>query len=170
MRRVILSTVALLAITACDGAIVSPRVPDMRASLSATVHNSNVEVPFSSSPFVSCANGGTGEFVDITGTLHTVAHSTVSPNGNISFFAHNQLQWAKGVGQTTGDVYQANGVTHEVEANATGLPFTTTITDNVLLIGPGPGNNRRVHMTIHLTVNANGEVTADVNIIEVTCS
>ena len=169
MRRVILS-IALFAFTACDSAIVSPRVPELRATLSANVTNSNIQIPFASSPFVSCANGGTGEFVDITGTLHVVAHTTVAPNGNISFFAHSQLQWAKGVGQITGDVYQANGVTHQVTADATGLPFTTTTTDNVLLIGPGPGNNRRVHMTIHLTVNANGEVTADVNIIEVTCS
>jgi len=170
MRRFIVPILATLGIAACDDAIVAPRVPELRATLSAAVTNSNIEVPFSSTVLVTCANGGSGELVDITGTLHVVAHTVVAPNGNVSFFAHNQLQWAKGVGQITGDVYQANGVTHEVEANATGLPFTTTTADNVLLIGPGPGNNRRVHMTIHLTVNANGEVTADVNIVEVTCS
>jgi len=31
-----------------------------------------------------------------------------------------------------------------------------------MFIGPGTGNNFLVHTVIHLTVNANGEITADI--------
>ena len=170
MRRFIIPVMALLAIAACDDDIVSPRLPAGQALLSATVTNTNIQIPFASTVLVTCANGGAGELVDITGTLHVVQHGTVADNGSHGGFAHSQLQWAKGVGQSTGDVYQTGGVTQIVEFDALGPQMITTTADNVLLIGPGPGNNRRVHMTIHLTVNANGEVTADVNIVEVTCS
>jgi hypothetical protein len=170
MRRFIIPILAVLAVSACDDDIVSPRMPEGQAMRSAIVSNTNIQIPFASTVLVTCANGGAGEFVDITGTLHVVQHSTVADNGSHGGFAHSQLQWAKGVGQSTGDVYQASGVTQIAEFDPLGPQMTTTTADNVLLIGPGPGNNRRAHMTIHLTVNANGEVSADVNIVEVTCS
>jgi len=37
------------------------------------------------------------------------------------------------------------------------------------MIGTGGGVSFKTHQTVHATINANGDVTADVNNISVTC-
>ena len=44
-----------------------------------------------------------------------------------------------------------------------------TFINNFRIIGQGPGNNYLVHQTVHLTVNANGVVTASVSNSSVEC-
>ncbi len=39
----------------------------------------------------------------------------------------------------------------------------------IQLIGPGTGNNLVTHQTVKVTINANGEATADVNIDNIDC-
>jgi hypothetical protein len=120
--------------------------------------------------FVSCAAGGEGEVVDLSGTLHILSHTTVTPSGDVFIKFHFQPQGVKGVGQTTGDVYQGTGVTQgQTLLQADGLPFTDTLTNNFRIIGPGPGNNYLEHFTIHVTINENGELTAEVSNISIVC-
>src|SRR5688572_27059359 len=75
----------------------------------ATTTTTNEVVPFATTVFVPCANGGAGEFVDLEGSLHIVTHLTVNGNG-FSAKTHYQPQGVSGVGQTTGDQYNAVGV------------------------------------------------------------
>ena len=62
----------------------------------------------------------------------------------------------------TGDRYQSTGVMQEHFNSPTGGTISETFVNNFRLIGPGRGNNLLVHQIVHVTTNANGDVTADV--------
>ena len=127
-------------------------------------------VPFSLLAFVPCANGGAGELVLVEGTLHLQDHITI--NGNrASIKTHAQPQGAGGVGLTTGDTYNAVGVTQEQDS----IPlingaFEFTFVNNFRIIGQKTGNNLQVHQTVHVTVDANGNVTTVVDNQSITCN
>src|ERR1044072_2021382 len=74
-------------------------------------------VPFAQINFVPCANGGAGELVLIQGTLHIQQHITIH-NNRATIKVHFQPQGAGGTGLTTGDSYNAVGVTQEVDTIA----------------------------------------------------
>src|SRR5438034_8108649 len=110
--------------------------------------------------FVPCAAGGTGELVDLSGPLHTLITFTINGN-NVSGTAHFQPQGLSGTGETTGDKYQATGVTKDTSFKGsfqTGQ-FTQTYVNNFRIIGKGSDNNFLVHDALHVTFNANGTVT-----------
>ncbi len=110
--------------------------------------------------FVPCAAGGAGELVDLSGPLHTLITFTINGN-NVSGTAHFQPQGIAGTGETTGDKYQATGVTKD-----TSFKFSfqngqaqQTFVNNFRIIGTGPGNNYLVHEVAHITFNADGTLT-----------
>jgi hypothetical protein len=123
----------------------------------------NDQVPINQTAFVPCANGGAGETVELTGTLHTLIVVTTSDSGRITVKEHFQPQGVTGIGETTGDTYQATGVTQQTQTwdGNDDMPIEFTFVNNFRIIGHGPGNNFLVHETTHVTVNANGEVTAE---------
>ena len=127
-------------------------------------------VPFAQAVFVPCANGGAGEVVLIEGTLHIQQHITI--NGNrATIKSHFQPQGVEGTGLTTGDKYNAVGVTQEVDTLAlTGGANEFTFINNFRLIGPGPDNNLQVHQTLHVTIDANGVVTTVVDNTSIDCN
>ena len=126
-------------------------------------------VPFALVAFVPCANGGAGENVLVEGTLHLQDHITI--NGNrASIKTHAQPQGASGVGLTTGDTYNATGVTQEQDS----IPlingaFEFTFVNNFRIIGQASGNNLLVHQTVHVTIDANGFVTTVVDNQSIEC-
>lgn len=137
-------------------------------SLSAAA--TSTSVPFAQINFVPCAAGGAGELVFLSGNLHIVTGVTVDKRGGLHVVTHFQPQGATGVGLTTGDVYQGNGVTRNSQNfNAGGLPITLTSVNNFRLVAPGPGNNLQVHQVTHITINENGVLTSVVVQNNVTC-
>jgi len=78
--------------------------------------------------FVPCADGGNGEIVTITGTLHLL----IPPNAGDAI--HGNWSRAKGVGLTTGDQYVLAGSPSNLVPAADGEYLT-----NITLIGTGPG-------------------------------
>ena len=173
MRIVVAGLTALVVSGALTGCHDAPGPVDPTASavvrLGATTVTTNDQVPFNSSVFVPCANGGAGEVVVLSGTLHLLSHQTVSNSGNFHVKFHAQPQGVSGVGLTTGDQYRATGVTQEEFHSNGPLPITDTFINNFRIIGQGPGNNFSVHQTIHITINANGVLTAFVDNTNVDC-
>jgi hypothetical protein len=95
-------------------------------------------------------------------------HFTANANGGFSVESHFQPQGISGVGLSSGVKYQGTGVTSS-RFNIKGLPFTDTFINNFRIIGQGPGNNFLLHENFHVTVNANGEMTAFVDNFRVAC-
>jgi hypothetical protein len=127
------------------------------AAWAAVIDNESIDLT-GFSVFVPCADGGNGELVVFEGNLHVLTAVTFDRRGGVHVKTHNQPQGLTGVGQTTGDQYQATGVTQD-EFNAK-VGQTYTFVNNFRIIGQATGNNFLVHETYHLTINANGTVTA----------
>jgi hypothetical protein len=123
-------------------------------SAQAVVILQNLKFPFAADVFVPCANNGVGEIVTVTGTLHAILQLSFDAAG-AHFKMFEQPQRVRGIGQTTGTIFQARGVTHE---HANRNPFT--FLDTLRLVGQGRAANFSVHQLVHVTVNAHGEVTA----------
>jgi hypothetical protein len=134
----------------------------------ASTQTQSVTIPLVLSVFIPCANQGSGEIVDFSGSLHVVTSSTVNGN-NIHL---NQLfnpQGVKGVGETTGDVWNATGETRQdTTASVSSFPFTITYVNNFKLID-GRGGSYLVHEDFHVTVNADGTTTAFHDNLTFTC-
>jgi hypothetical protein len=121
------------------------------------------------SVFVPCAVGGAGEVVDLTGSLHTLVSFTMNDN-NVSGYFHDQPQGVSGTGETTGDKYQATGVTEEsFKTSLQNGQANLTFVNNFRIIGPGPGNNFLVHENLHLNFNADGTLTVSHDNFSIDC-
>lgn len=135
---------------------------------SASAQTVSIVIPLTFSQFIPCANQGNGETVDFSGSLHAVISSTVNGN-NVHV---NQLfnpQGAKGIGETTGDVWEATGDTRQdMTASVTSFPFETTFVNNFRLIN-GSAGSFIAHETFHVTVNADGTTTAFHDSLSMTC-
>lgn len=149
MKKLLVLTglVTLLAFAAASSSSGAP----------ATTITTSTSFPIELLVFIPCANGGVGEDVLLSGNLHDLFHVTINDN-SLHVKVHDQPQGISGTGQVTGDKYQATGVTQD-EFN-TSFGYEETFVNNFRIIGQGPGNNFLVHDNFHITVNANGTVTA----------
>jgi hypothetical protein len=113
-------------------------------------------------PFELTAEG-CGDVIEVTGTLHVLLHVTFNPTGGVTVKELFQPQGATGVGLVSGATYQAVGETQDTSTdNGPGPQFDFTFVNNFKMISQGTTANYLVHDTIHVTVNSNGEVTAEV--------
>jgi len=124
----------------------------------------NTSIPITLFVDIPCA----GELVVLNGPLHILSSVTFDRAGGFHMLGHFQPQGISGLGQTTGAKYQATGET-EFQTNAKAVPFETSFVNNFKIIGQGPGNNLLIHENMHLTVNANGTVTAVIDNTSVEC-
>lgn len=173
MSRLSALPLVFLALAACADTPVAPDA-DLAPQFAATVNHSESKVPVGSfGVFVPCANDGAGELVVASDvSLHFVNRFNIDARGGVHMSSHAQPigNW-DGIGQVTGDVYQATGVTRSSQNwdGNVGFPLSYTYVNNFRWIGPGPGNNYTVHSVFHVTINANGETTAQINKSWVDC-
>lgn len=147
LRNVGLALVFLFALTA---------LPAMASASTDTA-------PVSFSMDVPCAAGGAGEEVYFSGNIHTVSNITLDGSGGFHSENHVNASEISGVGVTTGDKYQATSATNETRylSGQVGAEYEYTYVSSFQIIGEGTAVNFLVHYRYHLTVNANGEWTAD---------
>jgi len=169
MRRLLTLFLFALAVPACDTPpTTAPTGEAGQPQFRADALMQNFQIPINLSVLVPCADGGAGEVVDLSGDLHVLLHVTLHDDGRFVFKEHFQPQGISGTGEVTGDKYQATGVTQDITVRGR-VGVTTTAVNNFRIIGQGPGNNLLVHVTFHVTVNANGTATAEVNNVRVGC-
>lgn len=153
MKKLI-SLAVVVAVLVLTATVVVPKM----------VYHDNYNYPVTWTDFVPCANGGSGETIVLTGRMHVNDFLTISNDGSWNLKMHIQPMNLQGLGQTTGLKYNATGVTQAKEnLSGTGLPYSWTYVNNYRMIGQGPGNNLLVHETWHFTLNANGELTAEID-------
>jgi hypothetical protein len=160
--------VPALLLAGCD----SPSAPSTATAasppgLAATAFTDNASLPIDQLVFISCANGGAGEFVTVSGSLHVLFHLTFNDSEHITVTSQFNPQGVSGIGEITGRKYQGTGMTREITTARVG--FETTTINNFRIIGQGPGNNFLVHENLHFTINANGTLTASVDNLSVDC-
>jgi hypothetical protein len=118
----------------------------------------NDKYPYDMAVWVECANGGAGELVTLSGELHELWVVTLDGNGGYHLKMHFNASGIKGTGDVTGAKYQAVGVTQDQMNGKIGVEYTYV--NNFRIIGQGKGNNFTVHENIHITILADGTVTA----------
>ena len=116
-----------------------------------------------------CAGGRFGEIVVFTGDQHLNFFQSSMKNGQLN----TKLQWnaenVTGIGQYTGFEYRATGVTQDHTISSASLPYEYTMINNYHIIGQGQATNMDLHETVHMTINANGDVSAWVSDYNFTC-
>ena len=173
------STLAIIfaaaSIAACSDAGTAPRTavaaPEVSASLTDGAFNTasgslaytdhvSLTVPSQFAIQDRCAGGRFGEIIVFQGDQHLTFTETSTANGHLS----TKLQWnaegITGIGQYTGFTYRATGVTQDHTVSGAPLPYSETMINNNHIIGQGQATNMDLHETVHITVNANGDVTA----------
>ena len=126
------------------------------AATSAPASADTEKIPFD---FVLAPEEACGETIQLSGTLLAVFSFTESSSGNVQVGFHFNPQGITGTGLTTGATYHATGVTRG----------TTTTTAQGGIIGDGSAPNFLETDVIHVTVNANGVVTASVEQSTIRC-
>jgi len=153
-RSLILCTSAALLLTA---------IPAQAAVVTNTSNPINLVV------FVPCANGGAGEFVQLSGFLHVQSSVTADKSGGIHFSEHFNPQGVSGAGLTTGDRYSGTGLTRDdFSATSSGV-VQISFVNRFDMIGQGPDNNFSIHETGHVTVFPDGTVTVNFDNFSTTC-
>jgi hypothetical protein len=111
---------------------------------------------FDETVFVPCAADGEGEEVDLTGTANIVGHVTIDDAGG-GHVALIENFHESGTGLTTGDKYEGAGVFQDQINSKVGVERTSN--RELTLVGQGDGNNFTLHITFHVTLNADGTLT-----------
>ncbi len=128
-------------------------------------NNGQAEVPF----VAIVSNPCLGEMVNLTGTLHLDSTVTVNAN-NFHMTSHANPQGITGIGQTSGAIYHATGVTRSDSGGSLvdGAAEQTFI-NRFHIVGDGRTPNFEAFNTVHVTLNADGTMTANVSNISTTC-
>lgn len=130
--------------------------------------NENIQIPLEGLEFPDfCGDGDS--LVHTAGNLHIMTSMTVNDN-RVSGTIHAQPQGAKLV-DDFGRTYSGTGVfqsTFSEPVDGKGAA-TFTAVDSFKIIGHGSAPNFLVQAVVHMTVNANGDVTADVGFESVEC-
>src|SRR5688500_10639788 len=164
---------SLLAFTALAACSDSPR-NDLTAPLTpglgsvsgqrASTFTTNEVIPFA---FESIECGF--ETIALSGRLHLVMHGTISSSGHVNAVGHVNPQNIRGFGLTTGTVYLAPGMAQTVTNMKGPAPLTVTFVNNFHLVGHGDAPDFLFHQNLHLTINANGDVTAAFDHVNFEC-
>jgi hypothetical protein len=112
---------------------------------------------------------GCTEEVFVEGTLNTLTHTTTDANGGSHTELHLNLQ-GQGEGVSSGDnyVFQSQFNANENFTDALNTTFTQTF--QIKRQGSAtPTDDQEFRVLFHVTVNAQGEVTAEVVNVEEVC-
>ena len=112
----------------------------------------------------------TAEHIIITsGTLQLLVSMSDTTSG-LHLVVHGNAQGVTATGESTGDMYRLSG-DFWIEENvaATGFPLVVQMVETHDVISAGSAANFLVHLVSHLTINADGSVTAAVDTASAEC-
>jgi hypothetical protein len=121
-------------------------------------------------PFTDTAATCGDQTVNISGKMHLLAHVTTDAQGGRHAILEINTANVKGT-DDAGNQYVSSSTNDESinDAGADGTQNESTITTKFLLVGKGNLPDLLVKTTLHVTVNASGEVTADVTNVVAEC-
>jgi hypothetical protein len=164
---------AALCFSSCQKEAKSPLTSNVNAATSSNAAVTStviLKIPIVFRGFIPCANGGNGEYGNVTGTGFFDTHLTINGNNFIMKF-HNHSTAETGIGETTGDIYVArfeeNSTTEK--GSFTNGQYKTSYLLNASAIGKGSVPNLRYGARVNVILNANGTMTASINDAYITC-
>lgn len=177
--RVILPAIIMICmLAACDSSVSSMEEADMDAAAmttetmdamvgakstsAATVQRSPV-ISFLYSPCLS-------DFIKLDGEVHIVMRSGGSSGNGGYHDIDRRTYMLNGIGLLSGDRYEVRDVVASHENSRLPYGSTTTSMMDFRIIKPGSGMVFKVQSMEHMTVNANGEVTVELDTFTGTCS
>jgi hypothetical protein len=127
-------------------------------------------VPFSSTRFIPCINGGAGEDVVVSGTAKNTWTEFLDGNEGYHYRSSFQTLEYGAIGQVTGDIYQGVGGKERQNVNVgfTGFPVSANFTANYNF--HGPHNNFRETVRSMIVLNANGELKVNFQTVSIDCN
>lgn len=137
-----------------------PKTVDGASMLSASGGTTHAVIPQDFTLDQACL----GEPVHITGHVYEVIKVQETANGLLTTVHHNPAG-VTGVGLLSGATYHGTGVGQGETFGDEDFTFVLSFN----MIGEGSAGNFKIHQTIHLTITANGNVTADVSDVRITC-
>ena len=128
----------------------------------ATSSTATFELPLSSTVINPC----NGETVAWQGTAHFAIHRTVTSTGRETLSGEVNFQGVSGQGSLGNAYRMVDTATFEMTPSGDRTPSEFTTTAAFLFVSQGPAPNFVARTTYHVTIDANGELTASV--IEIT--
>jgi hypothetical protein len=120
-------------------------------------------------PFDANVIACNGDVIHISGTLLQIFTETTTPSGGFIVSSHFQPQGIMGVDLTTGTRYVATGLTRDIQVVSPAGGFTETFVNRFHIQATKGAESFIVSEVFHITVNANGDVTAFVDNFSSTC-
>ncbi|CAH2714684.1 hypothetical protein BACCIP111895_01860 [Neobacillus rhizosphaerae] len=118
-------------------------------------------------PFLILAtNECNGESLELNGTINILVEQNNTPSGNFHVTVHSNIH-GQGVG-SQGNEYVFNETSND-HFSTNNRQFENTFNVPIRVISKGTAPNFLVHALIHLTVNANGDVTATISVFKTEC-
>jgi hypothetical protein len=135
----------------------------------ADADTTSTKIPVELAVVVDCDNDGIGDLVRVSGNLHILFHYTVN-GSRVTLTEHFQPMEVRGFGETSGVAYNATGVTRQVTSFPLVGPQTTqTFVNRFHFVGTGDSPSFFLKQTQHLTFNAHGDLTSQVDNFDLTC-
>lgn len=140
----------------------APIAPLLSAEATTTV----TKFPFASSEYNPCVP----EWIQFSGTIHSSVHFT-SRDGLYVLVVHSQFD-IDGVGESTGDRYRVQRLSTEIinQLAFDQAPYEDHLIQATRLIRESSGDSYKLHAVWQVTVAANGEWSAQVDRLLITCS
>lgn len=159
-----------IAVAACAESPVAPVRALNHSPALATGEWERSVVPFQASMFVSCANGGTGENVDLVGELEISTHTLEGDDGSLQVRSMVRPSQVQGLGSVTGTTYRGHGLTVMNERSyADGKAAGETYINIVRIVGQGKGNNLHVHLATHQRWDESANPVHSVQVQQLSC-
>lgn len=159
-------TIKILAMLALFAATVI-----LSGALTSTMAQATTVTSNATFPFTDTAVACDGEAINLTGKMHVLAHVTTDARSGRHVELQISTENVKGIGTISGNEYVSSS-THNINTNdAETLSGQSEYTETTkfLLAGKGKLSDLFAKTTLHITVNANGEVTAEVTKVECRC-
>jgi hypothetical protein len=136
-------------------------------SSNASTRTSIVAIPFESTEYVPCANGGAGDSVFLTGKFNLVYQMTWTDH-DFTFVYHDNDHQVKGIGLLSGETYTGSGGTNGMVMGAwVNDQWVGNFVEKTKVVGKGTVFT--IIQKIHMKVTPDGNVVVDNVEQTVTC-
>lgn len=110
-----------------------------------------------------------GDVIHLSGTLLAVFTETATPSGGFVVSSHFQPQGVAGVDLVTGTMFRGTGLTRDITVVAPSGGVTETFVNRFHIQATSGEQSFIVSEVSHITINANGDVTAFFDNFQSTC-